>query len=109
MNGYALLEEAERLIVLDFNDEKIKIIGLTLLNTALSDLGFAKTKGLSNSLGITNQKAEEALKFSLAALISNSVGDLASAENMSRIYLAKKAEIKSKTDRVRDAFPRGEW
>ncbi|MBO5852313.1 MAG: hypothetical protein J6Q74_00690 [Clostridia bacterium] len=109
MNGYALLEEAARLIGLDFNDEKIKIIGLTLVNTALLDLGFAKIQGLGNPLGISNQKAEQALKFCLAALISNAVGDSATAENMSRIYGAQKAEIKSKTDRVREAFPQGEW
>ena len=40
MNGYAMLNEAARLIGLDSADEKLKIIGLTLLNSALVDMGI---------------------------------------------------------------------
>ena len=47
MNGYSMLNEAARLIGLDTADEKLKILGLTLLNTALADLGFKSVPTLS--------------------------------------------------------------
>lgn len=109
MNGYVLIEESARLIGLDFADEKLKIIGLTLVNTILCDLGYMGIKSLSNPLGITNQKVLDALKFGVAALGANAVGDGAMAENMSGIYRDKKGRLNAKISSVRDTLPRGEW
>ena len=109
MNGYSILNEAARLCGLDFAEEKIKIMGLTLLNTALADMGLSKTASLSHPLKIKGVKEAEAVKFCLAALVANSVGEIEAAENMSQIYLRKKGELMRGIGRVKDTMPRGEW
>ena len=109
MNGYIMLNEAARLIGLDTADEKLKILGLTLLNTALADLGFKSVPTLSLRLPEMGVKGAEAVKFCLAALMANAIGDSVSAENMSTVYRAKKGELKNSISKVRDTLPKGEW
>ena len=108
MNGYAMLNEAARLIGLDSADEKLKIIGLTLLNSALVDMGIKRVPTLSLRLCICSDKKAEAVKFCLAALMANAIGDSAAAENMSKIYIAKKGELLSCIKKVKDTLPQGE-
>ena len=109
MNGYSMLNEAARLIGLDTADQKLKILGLTLLNTALADLGFKSVPTLSLRLPDMGVKGAEAVKFCLAALMANAIGDTEAAENMSTVYRGKKAELKSTIAKVKDTLPRGEW
>ena len=109
MNGYSLLNEAARLIGLDGADEKLKIIGLKLLNSALADMNCPKILSLSAPLKIMGVKEAEAVKFCLAALAANALGDSEAAENMSRIYRKLKGETRDRITRVRDTMPKGEW
>ena len=109
MNGYGMLNEAARLIGLDTADQKLKILGLTLLNTALADLGFKSVPTLSLRLPDMGVKGAEAVKFCLAALMANAIGDSEMAENMSAIYRGKKAKIQFAVEKVKDTLPRGEW
>ena len=109
MNGYFILNEAARLIGMDAADEKLKIIGVTLLNTALADMGCQKSISLSAPLTTKDEKVKEAVKFCLAALIANAIGDTEAAENMSGIYRVKKGELKAGIQRVKDILPKGEW
>ena len=108
MNGYALLNEAARLIGLDTADEKLKTIGLTLLNSALADIELTPIHSLSARVKVKGVKQVEAVKFCLAALVSNAIGDTAQAENMSRIYTSKKGELKSVIGRVSERLFLGE-
>ncbi len=109
MNGYSILNEAARLCGLDFAEEKIKIMGLTLLNSALADMELQKSVSLLAPVKITDVKEAEAVKFCLAALIANALGDSTAAENMSQIYFRKKGELKRGIGRVKDTMPQGEW
>ena len=109
MNGYSLLNEAARLNGLDAADEKLKIIGLTLVNSALADMELPQISSLSQAVKTLGVKEAEAVRFCLAALVSNALGDSLSAENMSKIYREKKSAAKDKICRVRDTLPRGEW
>ena len=109
MNGYVILNESARLIGMDAADEKLKIIGATLLNTALADMSCQKCLSLSAPLKTKDERMLEAVKFCLAALIANAIGDTEAAENMSRIYKTKKGELKAGIQRVKDALPKGEW
>ena len=108
MNGYAFLNDAARLIGLDTADEKLKTIGLTLLNSALADMELTTIHSLSATVKAKGVKQAEAVKFCLAALVANALGDTAQAENMSRIYTAKKGELKSVIGRVSESLFWGE-
>ena len=109
MNGYGILNESARLIGMDFADEKLKTIGLTLLNSALSDMGIRGISSLSATPRFKSQSEGEAVKFLLSALIANAVGDSLQAENMSQIYNTKKGELKACIGRIKDTLPRGEY
>ena len=108
MNGYKLLDEAAKLLGMDWADENIKIIGLPLVNEIICELGFMPISSLSERIGIASPTVCSALRFGVATLIANAIGDLPSRNSLSQIYAQKYSKIASKIDKVRDIFPRGE-
>lgn len=109
MNGYKLLTDAARLIGIVETDEELRIIGLPLINTVISELGFVPITSLSESVGISSPSATQALLFGTAMLICNALGDEEGRYAMSQIYSAKRAAIKGRVDRIRDTIPKGDW
>lgn len=108
MNGYNLLDEAAKLLGLDSADENMKIIGLPLLNEIIVDLGFMPLASLSETLGIAAPATLSALRFGVAALVANAVGEKENATALFELYSQKKTRLSSKIERVKDVLPRGE-
>lgn len=108
MNGYKILEDAARLLGLSGLDENLKIIGLPLLNEIITELGFIPVSSLSDFIGISSAKYLSALRFGVATLVANALGDYDSRNAMSKIYTAKLSEVKCKVERVRNVIPGGE-
>lgn len=108
MNGYRLLDEAARLIGLESADENIKIIGFSLVNEIITELGFVPLSSLSEKIGISSYAACSALRFGVAALIANAIGDEEAKNTMYQLYLKKYSRLTSKIERVKDVMPKGE-
>jgi hypothetical protein len=109
MTGYGLLTEGLRLMGIGEMDENIKIIGLTLVNTVICDLGFAPIGSLSENIGISSGDAVQTLIFGVATLICNAMGDTDGRNAMSGIYSQKLAAYKGRINKVRDVMPKGEY
>lgn len=107
MNGYKLLTESARLIGLETVDENLKIIGLPLVNAVICELGYVEISSLSEKIGISSQKVLSALRFGVASLIANAVGDTEAATLTNEKYLSLLTKLKSRIDKVRDVLPKG--
>lgn len=109
MNGYKVLEEASKLQGISKLDENIKIIGLSLINAVLLEMGFAELESLSHPIGLPSTAHRSALIAGVAMFIANAVGDDETRNAFSDDYNKKLAKINSTTGRVRDTMPKGEW
>lgn len=109
MNGYKVLEEAAKLQGISGLDDNIKIIGLSLINAVLCEMGFAELDSLSNPIGLPSVSHRRALLSGTAMLIANAVGDEESRNAFSEDYNKKLARLSFKIGKVKDALPKGEW
>lgn len=108
MNGYKLIQDAARLIGLEGADENLKIIGLPLVNEIITELGYLPLSSLSDKIGISYPAACSALRFGVAALIANALGDEEAKDTMYQMYSKKYSRLTSKIERVKDVMPKGE-
>lgn len=109
MNGYKTLEEAAKIQGISSLDENIKIVGLSIINAVLSEMGFAEVESLSHPIGLPSLSHRRTLISGAAMFIANAVGDEASRNAFSDDYNKKLSKISSKTERVKDTLPKGEW
>lgn len=108
MNGYKILEDSARLAGFCELDDNLKIMGLVLINEIIQDLGYLPLSSLTESVGISYEKALSALRFGLAALILGTAGDLDGRNEMWAVYTKKKSQIKNRIVRVKNIMPGGE-
>ncbi len=108
MNGYKLIDDSAKLLGLDRADENMKIIGLPIANEIIVELGFMPLGSLSEKIGIAAPSTLSALRFGVAALMANAIGDTDSHTALYEIYTQKHSRLASKIEKVRDVLPRGE-
>lgn len=109
MTGYKILWDAARLTGIGEPDENLKIIGLPLINSVISELGFLPLSSLAENVGIASGEVGQALLFGTAMLICNALGDEEGRNAMSQVYNLKLSRIKGRIGRVRDVLPKGDW
>lgn len=108
MNGYKLLEDAAKLLGLDRADDNMKIIGLPLVNEIITELGFVPIDSLSEKIGTASPAVCSAMRFGVAALMANAVGDTVLYNTLAQTFNQKRSTLASKIEKVRDVLPRGE-
>ena len=106
MNGYDILTAAARLTGIQQLDENLKIIGLTIVNSVLEDMGFLAVSSLGESVGLPSTGQRQTLIYGVAMLICNALGDAEGRKAMSDIYYPRLALIKGRVSSVRNIFPK---
>lgn len=109
MNGYKLLTEAARLIGLEDADENLKIIGLPIVNSVITELGYAEILSLSEKIGISSKKVCLALRFGVASLIAGAIGDSVARDFAQQKYKEQKTRLACRIEKVRDVLPKGDF
>lgn len=109
MNGYDILTLSARLIGIERLDEGIKMMGLSILNATLDDMGFMPISSLSEDTGLPAPGDRQTLIFGTAMLLANALGDGDGREAMGELYARRTAAKKGAIRSLRDVMPKGEW
>ena len=109
MNGYDILTLSARLIGIERLDEGIKMMGLSLLNATLDDMGFMPLSSLSEDTGLPTPTDRQTLIFGTSMLLANALGDSDGREAMGELYSRRAATKKGGVRSLRDVMPKGEW